>query len=171
MKRWLYAGLILGLVPLQTTLLKYVSVAGIRPDLCLIATCLVGFVAGEAEGVLLGLALGFMQDLVSSGEAWLNMLTKGTIGLLAGIAGRHLARTTSSAVFVVVLTVSALASLAFLLVGWSGLSAADAVLAIRSILLPQALFDATVAAAIFWLFSTRRDGDGRLPHGVIHFDG
>ena len=54
MKRALYAGPVLGLVPIQTTVLQYASIGGIRPYLCLIAVCLVGFVAGEREGMLLG---------------------------------------------------------------------------------------------------------------------
>jgi cell shape-determining protein MreD len=67
-KQALYLGLILGLVPLQVTGLQYASIAGIRPDLTLIATFLIGFLSGEIEGLLMGLLLGCVQDLFSAGS-------------------------------------------------------------------------------------------------------
>jgi cell shape-determining protein MreD len=167
MKRWLYIGLIVSLVPLQTTVWRYASVAGIRPDLCLVVTCLVGILNSEMEAVLLGLALGFLQDLFSPGEDWLNMLTKGTIGLLAGTAEHHLAQTTPTAVLVLVSALSATSGLAFLFVGWPGLGPGELFLAVRSILLPQALFDAALAAALFWMLSRRRSMGDRFSSGTL----
>jgi rod shape-determining protein MreD len=167
MKRWLYAGLLVGLVPLQTTIWQHVSIAGISPDVCLVVTCLVGILRGEKEAILLGLALGFLQDLFSPGEAWLNMLTKGITGLIAGIAGRHLTAMTPVAVLVFVFALSGSSGLSFLFVGWPALDTADLFLAIRSILLPQALFDGTLAAGLFWLLTLRRSTDDDLPQSIF----
>jgi rod shape-determining protein MreD len=169
MKQWMYVGLIVALVPLQTTIWRYTSIAGVSPDLCLVVTCLVGILSSEMEGVLLGLALGFLQDLFSPGEAWLNILTKGTIGLLAGMAGRHLAKTTPTAVLVLVLAMSATSGLAFLFVRWPGLSAADLFLALTSILLPEAFFNAALAAALFWLLTRGRTTDDRFTQDALRF--
>ena len=58
MKFVVYALLAMVVVPLQTTLLHYVSILGVRPDLGLIAACLVGFLGGELDGLILGLILG-----------------------------------------------------------------------------------------------------------------
>jgi rod shape-determining protein MreD len=167
MKPWLYFALVAGLVPLQTTALRYVSVGGVRPDLCLVVTCLTALLVGETEGALLGLALGFTQDLLSPGEAWLNMMTKGTIGLLVGMAGRHLASTTPAAVFVLVLALSVVAGMAFLFIGWPGLDGTDLFTAVRMILIPEALFDAVIATGLFWLLSSRRSSDDGLPRRVM----
>jgi rod shape-determining protein MreD len=167
MKPWLYFALIAGLVPLQTTVLRYATVWGVRPDLCLVVTCLTALLVGETEGALLGLTLGFLQDLLSPGEAWLNMMTKGTLGLLAGIAGRHLANTTPTAVFVLVLALSAVAGMAFLFIGWPGLDAAELFTAMRLILIPEALFDALIATGLFWLLSRRQTSDDGLPRGAM----
>jgi rod shape-determining protein MreD len=166
MKQWLYFGLIVGLVPLQTTVLRYASVAGVHPDLCLVATCLTALLAGETEGVLLGLALGAVQDLLSPGDAWLNMMTKGTIGLLVGMAGRHLASTTPPAVFVLVLALSVVSGLAFLFIGWPGLGGGDVFSAFRMILIPEALYNAAIATGLFWLLATRGSPEDRMPRAM-----
>ena len=54
MKFLLYLLLALVVVPFQTTLLHYFSIFGVRPDLGLVAACLVGFLGG-------GLALSLIQ--------------------------------------------------------------------------------------------------------------
>lgn len=155
MKPALYAGLVLGLVPVQMTVLHHVSLGGIRPDLCLIASCLVGFLFGELEGMLLGLLLGFVQDFFSAGELWLNMVTKGTIGLLAGLAVRYLAYTTPMAILGTILGLSCLSGTVFLLAVRTGGGLAEAVLAVRSVLIPQAAFDAVLGAGLYWLIADR----------------
>jgi rod shape-determining protein MreD len=139
----------------------------VRPDLCLIASFLIGFLAGEVDGVMMGLALGFVQDLFSAGGLGLNLLTKGLIGLLAGLIGRHLANTTTLAVFALLLSASLLAGLGSALWGWSGEGLADAMMFVQSILLPQSVFDASVGVAIYWLMVRRRDDKRELEGGRI----
>ncbi|HKW85483.1 MAG TPA: hypothetical protein VJM82_00275 [Nitrospiraceae bacterium] len=152
MKPVLYLALIFGLVPIQTTVLAHSSIGGIRPDLCLVAASLVGLFAGELEGLLLGLALGFVQDLFSAGDLWLNVVTKGSVGLLAGMAGRYVAYATTITVLAAVMGLSLFSGTVFLLtVGPRGL--AEGFFAVRSVLLPQALWDAVLAAGIYWLLT------------------
>lgn len=154
MKQVLYLILVFGLVPIQTTVLAYASVGGIRPDLCLVAASLVGFFAGELDGLLLGLALGFVQDLFSAGELWLNLVTKGSAGFLAGMAGRYVANTTTVTALVTVLGLSFLSGTVFLLTVRAG-GLTDVFFAIRSVLLPQAVWDAALAAGMYWLLAKR----------------
>ena len=82
MKFLLYLVLVLLLVPLQTTLLPHLSVWNIKPDLGLVAAAFVGLFAGELEGLLVGLAIGWVLSLFSAGELWLSLLTNGGVGLL-----------------------------------------------------------------------------------------
>ncbi len=159
MKPWLYVGLAAGLVPVQTTLLEHLSVAGIRPDLCLIAASLIGFFGGPADGVLIGLLLGFEQDLFSAGELGLNLGTKAAIGLLAGMAGRYVAHVTPASVAPVMLGLSASSGLAFMVAGAGG---GETLTAIQSVLLPQALFDTLVGVALYWLLAERFRRDESL---------
>ena len=77
MRLLLYAVLVLTVVPIQTTLLNHVNILDVRPDLGLIVVCLVGFFGGELDGLLLGIILGWSQDLLSAGELWVNVVSKG----------------------------------------------------------------------------------------------
>ena len=108
MKFVVYALLAMVVVPLQTTLLHYVSILGVRPDLGLIAACLVGFLGGELDGLILGLILGCFQDMLSAGELWINVVTKGGAGFLAGMAGRHMAHITPAVLTVGLVVISCL---------------------------------------------------------------
>ena len=150
-----YAMGLLGVVPLQVTVLHYLAIGEIRPDLCLALTCLVGFVVGERQGLLLGLGLGFMQDIVSAGELWLNVVTKGVAGLVAGMVGRQLVQTTPLSFLILSLSASSLSGLVFLFAGRPAGALAEELVTIRSILLPQAAYDAVMAAGLYWLLAKR----------------
>ena len=155
MKGVAYAGALVGVVPLQVTVLHYLTIGEVRPDLCLVLTCLVGFVVGERQGLLLGLGLGFMQDLVSAGELWLNVVTKGLAGLVAGIVGRQLVQTTPLSFLMLSLSVSGFSGLVFLFAGWPAGALAEELVTLRSVLLPQAAYDAVTAVALYWLLAKR----------------
>ncbi len=108
MKFLVYVLLALVVVPLQTTLLHYVSIIGVRPDLGLVAACLVGFFGGELDGLILGVILGCSQDMLSAGDLWVNVATKGGAGFLAGLAGRHMAHITPAVLTVGLAIISCL---------------------------------------------------------------
>lgn len=152
MKPALYVGLAVGLVPVQTTILEHLSVAGIRPDVCLIAASLIGFFGGPADGAMMGLLLGFEQDLFSAGDSWLNLGTKAAIGLLAGMVGRYVAHATLASVVPVMLGLSVCSSLAFVIAGAGG---GETLAAVQSVLLPQAVFDTAVGMGLYWILAER----------------
>jgi rod shape-determining protein MreD len=155
-KQVLYCSLILGLVPFQVTALNYASIAGIRPDLTLIATFLIGFLGGEIEGLLMGVLLGCVQDLFSAGSLWVNLMTKGMIGILAGLLGRHLANATPVTVcaFLFVLSLLSGSTAAVWIRVEDDLTGVSQV--IQSVVLPQALFDAALGTLIYWVMPGRR---------------
>jgi hypothetical protein len=90
MKMLVLAGLIAGLIPLQSVLLPHVAVWGVMPDLGLILVCLAGFFGGELEGLLVGLAVGWITGLFSAADLAVGMVAKGIVGYLTGVAGRHI---------------------------------------------------------------------------------
>jgi len=154
MKQLVYLILVFGLVAIQATVLSHVSVGGIRPDLCLVAASLVGFFIGMREGLLVGLAMGFVQDLFSAGELWLNLVTKASAGFLGGAAGRYVANATTITALAGILGLSLLSGTVFLLtVGPAGFR--DASFAVRTVLLPQAMWDAALGAGLYWLLAKR----------------
>ena len=139
---------------MQATLLHHVSVGGIRPDLCLVAACLVGFATNELEGLLFGLALGFVQDVFSASDLWLNMVTKSVIGGVGGLMGRHLANATPPAVLGTLGALSVLSSLVFLFWGRGPSGFIDLYDNVRAVLVPQALFDTALGALGYWVVAT-----------------
>ncbi|MFQ5990846.1 MAG: hypothetical protein ACE5NA_00280 [Nitrospiraceae bacterium] len=155
MKQALFAGLVLGLVPIQSTVLQHASIGGIRPDLCLIAVCLVGFLTGELSGMMLGLALGFVQELFSAGELWLSMVTKGMVGFLAGVVSRYLANATYAAVFATMMGMSLYSGLVFLVAERGSAGWLEMFSTVRFIVLPQAAFDAALGVGVYWLVADR----------------
>lgn len=154
MKVLLYALLIALLVPLQAILLPHLSVWNVKPNLGLIAACLIGFLAGELEGVLVGLALGWVMSLFSAEDLGYSMLTKGGIGFLSGLAGRQIAHMTPVVLVVGLLIASFVAGLA----GATLLRLSeeqDLWWALRAVVLPQACFDAVVGGTLYWLAWSR----------------
>jgi hypothetical protein len=146
----IYAGLVLLLIPLQTTLLPHVSVWGVKPDLGLVAACFVGIFAGELRGVIIGLVLGWALSLFSAGEPWVSLVTKGGAGFLAGILGRHLTYVSPMLMGGGLLVVSGLSGLVdfFTL---TPMSLSEMGWHLWSIVLPQACYDALIAAGLYWV--------------------
>lgn len=147
----LYTGLLVLLLPIQTTLLEHISIWGVKPDLCLVVTCLTGFLGGRARGLWLGLGLGFIQDIFSAGGIGLNLITKGIAGFVSGTAAKILSDTTPPAILLPTFLLSFACGLVSLI---SARPHVDWILLLqdfRSVLLPQGLFDAMMAFGFNWL--------------------
>ena len=156
MKFLFYIILVLLLVPLQTTLLPHLSVWNIKPDLGLVAAALVGLFAAELEGLLVGLAIGWVLSLFSAGELWLSLLTNGGVGLLAGFLGRQVSQVTAISLGTGVLLVS-LASGLLAAMSFKGFDMSQMWWMVQSIVFPQACFDGVMGAGFYWLLSRRFD--------------
>jgi hypothetical protein len=154
MKFLFYLILVLLLVPVQTILLPHLSVWNIKPDLGLVAAALVGLFAGELEGLLVGLAIGWVLSLFSAGELWVSLLTNGGVGLLAGFLGRQVSQVTSLSLGVGLLLVS-LASGLFAAMSFKALDTSQMWWMVESIVFPQACFDGVMGAGFYWLLSRR----------------
>ena len=156
MKFFFYLILVLLLVPLQTTLLPHLSVWNIKPDLGLVAAALVGLFAGELEGLLVGLTIGWVLSLFSAGELWLSLLTNGGVGLLAGFLGRQVSQMNSVSVGVGLLLVSLVSGM-FAAMNFPHLDVSQMWWMIESIVFPQAFYDGVVGAGLYWLLFQRFD--------------
>ena len=156
MKFVIYLILVLLLVPLQTTLLPHLSVWNVKPDLGLVAAVLVGLFAGELEGLLVGLAIGWILSLFSAGELWLSLLTNGGAGLLAGFLGRQVSQMTSVSLGLGLLLVSLVCG-AFAALNFQHFDGSQMWWMIESIVFPQACFDGIVGGALYWILSQRFD--------------
>jgi len=154
MKALLYIGLVLFLVPVQTTLLPHITVWGVKPDLGLVIAAVIGLVAGELEGLLVGLAIGWVLNLYSAGDVWLSLVTTGGAGLFAGLLGRQVAQVTPMILSVGLLMLSLTGGVVAVF-GLKNTTLSDNWWMIQSIVLPQACFDAALGAGLLWLMGQR----------------
>ncbi len=153
-KPLLYLGLVLFLVPLQATLLPHVSLWGIKPDLGLVSAAVIGLIAGELEGLLVGLAIGWVLNMYSAGDLWLSVVTTGGAGLFAGLLGRHVAQITPT-ILCIELMVLSLAGGTVAVASIKNATASETWWMIQSVVLPQACFDALLGAGILWIMEQR----------------
>jgi len=150
MKAFLYFVVIVGVVPIQSVLLPHISLWDVKPDLGFVAVCLVGLIAGELDGLLVGLALGWAMSLFSAQDLMSGAIMKGAVGFVAGLAGRQVVYL-SPVVFVAgLLVVSCSAGLITPFVLKLSVQQ-DWWWAVWTIVLPQACLDAVLGGAIYWL--------------------
>lgn len=74
---------------LQTTYLQLIAVRGIVPNIIFVLLISYALIRGKIEGGLLGLWVGFLQDLFFGREIGLYMLIYGYSGYLAGYFQKH----------------------------------------------------------------------------------
>lgn len=164
MKLTAYTGLILILVAVHVTVLPSLSVWGVAPDVGLVAVCFVGLLAGEFDGLLVGLVLGWAMSLFSAADLATSILVKGGVGFFAGLAGRQITHVTPPILVGGLIMTSMLAGLIVL---WSMKpnDQQDLWWAVRTIIFPQACFDAVIGGLSYWLIWSRFNLD-RLADGV-----
>ncbi len=85
MQRYVQYGLIsLGLVIIQTTIIPFVSIANIIPDILLIWVVFVAIKLGQIPATIIGFSVGLTIDLTSGHFIGLSALSKTVAGFLAG---------------------------------------------------------------------------------------
>ncbi len=87
MKPYVYALILVLIIPLQSTLLNTVSVFGIKPDLALVVLFIIGMLTSPVEAALAGMSIGLVQDIGSASLFGFSGLTRGLVGLGAGLLG------------------------------------------------------------------------------------
>jgi hypothetical protein len=149
-----YALLIVSLVVLDTAVLPYVSVWNIKPDVGLVTVCFIGLLAGELEGLLVGLFLGCAMSLFSAGDLAASIVVKGGAGFFAGLAGRQMAQVTPVLLVSGLLVASTVGGLVTM---WSAKLSEQQHLGwvLQTIILPQACFDAVIGGIGYWLLWSR----------------
>lgn len=154
MKVLVWSALVALMVPLQSVLLPYVNIAGVAPDIALVAACLAGLLGGELQGVLVGLTLGWIMSLFSAIDPVVAMGVKGAVGYVAGFAGRHVVYLSWPMLVLGLFCFSCLAGLATS--SWLALNGQqDFWRALRIVVLPEGVLDALVGGALYRLLWSR----------------
>jgi rod shape-determining protein MreD len=105
MRSWLLSVLgVLCAFFLQVSVGRHITIAGVAPDLVLIAVVLAGLSRGPTVGGVIGFLGGFYEDLYLPTQMGAGSLANTAVGFLAGEAGERLRReqpATQAAIFLV----------------------------------------------------------------------
>lgn len=149
MKFLMFGGVVLLLVPFQTVVMPQFAIGGIVPDAILLTVVLVGLWRGTLEAVVLGLVLGFVQDLLSGSMLWVNLMTKPLIGLAVGMLGRTPIFLASWMIPFLIAGASVVSGLLVLVLLYVSSSEIDVAQAFLGTVLPQAAYDGVFGAMVF----------------------
>ena len=128
---------------LQATLVPHVQIAGVGPDLAVVAIVLLAYRRGATAGVLAGFLIGLAQDVTNPAFLGLNALAGSVVGFAAGSSREHLDATSpvlsAATLFVAVLVHDLVYLTIFTHLALSGL-----LLGLLTRSLPTALYTALV---------------------------
>jgi rod shape-determining protein MreD len=102
MKSRFYIIVLLLLTPFQASLLNPLSLGGIKPDLALALIYIVGLLTTPAEATIAGIGIGLLQDIGSASLIGVSGLTRGMVGLCAGLLGKQVldVRSPTNSIFI-----------------------------------------------------------------------
>ena len=156
-----YLAILLLLLPVQAGLLAPLDRLGIRPDLGLAIVYTIGLLTGPGEAALAGVAFGLLQDVGTASLLGFSGLTRGLVGITAGVLGQRVldVRSSSNSLFLFAFSIaeSLLAAL-FLEAAWGDVPLGS--LLVRQ-MLPRAFFTALAGYVILRL-ATRRNVPGLI---------
>lgn len=94
---------------LQVTLLNFITIWGVKPDLVLMVVVFNAFLRGPGEGALVGFLGGLFVDLAAGSYIGLNALSDMAVGYLSGLTESKLYKD-SSVIIVLLVWVSSFAA-------------------------------------------------------------
>jgi len=97
-----------GALVLQTTVLDFIRIAGVKPDLVLLLVTFNGFLQGSREGSFFGFTGGLLQDLLLGGNIGHNAMAAAAAGYVAGFFGSKVYKDN----FLIVIAVTMITTLA-----------------------------------------------------------
>ncbi|MDH5193833.1 MAG: hypothetical protein OEW32_09135 [Nitrospira sp.] len=150
MKTLIYGTIIVGIVPVQSVLLPHLTLWGVKPDLGVVAVCLIGLIGGELDGLLVGVAVGWALCLFSAQDVIPGAMLKGGLGFVAGLAGRQMVYLSPLVLTSGLLVVSCLVGLVTPVVLKLN-PQQDLWWAVWNVVLPQACLDAIIGGVIYWV--------------------
>lgn len=97
---------------LQCTLVRYVAVGGIRPDLVILCVIFFGLFFGRSTGLEAGLVAGCVVDILGLDIFAMTMFIYGLTGFAAGLVNRQFSKDSPLSRAIIVWGLTALAALA-----------------------------------------------------------
>lgn len=144
------------LVGLGSGAIEVLRLGHILPDIPLLAVVLVGLLWGPWYGLLAGFVMGGLVDLLSIGAPGVHLVGKATAGLVAGLLGKRFLMVQPGLLAVLIGAASLGQGLLFLTLTPSDSppEAGQALMLVRTIVIPQALYDGLCGWLTVWLCTT-----------------
>ncbi len=100
MKPRVYVIIFLLIIPFQASLFNQLPFGVIRPDVGMAILFIIGLLTSPVESALAGMGMGLLQDINSASLIGFSGLTRGLVGLAAGLLGSKVLDISSPAVVV-----------------------------------------------------------------------
>jgi len=137
---------------IQVTLLNFLSIWGVKPDLVLIIVAFNAFLRGSREGSLIGFIGGLFEDLAVGSYIGINALSLMAAGYLVGLTESKLYRDSSLMVVALIWIASFAAQLlSYILLTMTEVYIAPGV-ALFSVIIPTATYTALLAPLFYRRF-------------------
>lgn len=146
---WAIAGVMGLMLVLETSVLPFLTVRGVRPDLILILVISLGLLNGPREGALAGFAGGLLEDLLLGRYVGVRAISKMIAGYLAGLAGKRVYRDSLVTSVLLVLGGTIISEFLSFTLWWELGSPLALGAGLGSVILPLAVFNAMVAPFIY----------------------
>lgn len=142
----------------QTTLVQSIAVAGVQPDLILVALFFLSIQGGSLSGIYAGFLLGLGQDLYSPSVLGQNALGKTIAGAFSGLFNEKVMRTDPLIRLIILVLVFLLHDAVFSIaaaIRFDG-SLSGVLPSLVTETLPRALYSVVIAAATYvWIYVVR----------------
>jgi rod shape-determining protein MreD len=152
MSPWYYllvpALILLGIA--QSTLVPFLRIAGLYPDLILILVAIWSLLRGYREGTIWALVCGLVMDMLSGLSFGAHTLALLAVSLLMQAVRRQVYRLTFGAVLLLVALATLVYYGAVMFAAWAIAGESFAGDLLGRVILPAALLNAAVAAVVFW---------------------
>jgi len=166
MRPRVYLMVVLLLIPLQASFLNPLSLGGVKPDIALALLYIIGLLTGPIEASLAGMGIGLLQDIGSAGLIGSTGITRGLIGLFAGLLGRGAIdiNSPSNSIFLAACSLlEGICSALFMQVVYGSVPFGSLLI---GRILPQAIYTGLLGAVLLHFLSNKDVISGLVRHAV-----
>lgn len=137
----------------QVTVFSVYPLAGVTPDLLLVLVVLTGFFSGSRKGTYSGLGIGIVQDILLGNFLGVYTIVKMVIGALTGLLTRHLYKGDLIVPPLLVFLSTIIHELLVLLLSESMILEVNFPLLLKTVILPQAVYNSLLGILLFIIMS------------------
>lgn len=164
MKVFIYTIGIFIIILLQTTVLDYIKINDIKPNLVLVYTVCSSILEGSTGGALIGLFAGLVQDIVAGKILGFYAVMGMYLGAISGLVNKRLYKDNYIVVSFFTFILTAVYEIGVYLLSGFGNLRPGVLFALKRIVLPEALYNSAFSVLIYYMVTktnVRFDFEGK----------